>query len=368
MSMEDKYLKYKNKYISIKDNYNRILDENKNLKIKYLELQKSTETLTEQTKTGTEKGKKIETETRTETRTKTETGTSTGTEKKPIEKTVNFILNKNAGFFSVFFFLVQSYIYAKKTNKTFCVNSDDWTYKYSNGWTDYFDTNYDCKNKELDKNQIEIFSHANMPSVPNYSLNDYIAAIKEIYKLKSSLIEKANKIINTLGNYKAVYIRRGDKIAASEAKIISISDIIQKIKIDKDEKLFVQTDDYSVVKEIKRILPTVEIISTVPENKFGSYHHSMWVEVDKNKNKNPNINKIETILDKDSLKIKEDCEELLIGVYICTNAKECWVDKTSNVSRFIKLYSPDTVHIYPVDIKLDYNKTTHCPAYQESFE
>jgi hypothetical protein len=351
MELTEKYLKYKNKYHIIKEKYNELLRENKNLKEKYIQ----SHTLTDS-------------QTATQTATQTTHTTHTTSNNKNI---VKFILNKKAGFFSMFFFMVQAYIYAKKTNKKFCINSDDWTYKYEEGWSDYFETNYECTNEEseeMNEKNIEVFSHYKMENIPNYCLKDYIENIKEIYKLKSYLIEKANKIIEKMGNYKAVYIRRGDKIAASEAKIITTSDIISNIKIDSNHKLFVQTDDYIVVKEIKKLLPNIEVISTVPENKFGSYQNDIYINIDINKGKNKNINNVEAIMNKDLLKMKEDCEELLIGVYICSKAKECWVDKTSNVSRFIKLFSPDTVHIYPNDIKLNYDKITHCPAWQESFD
>lgn len=255
-------------------------------------------------------------------------------------------------------FLIQTYIYAKKNNWDFYISSKKWSYKYDKGWLDYFKSKYEYKHHK----NIEFFSHRKVDNIPNYTLKDYTNGIKDIFQLNNVLLNDATNMIKKLGDYKAVYIRRGDKLI-SEAKYISVNDILDIINIKSGEKLFVQTDDFNVIKEIKNVLPDIKIYSTVPQDKYGSYHSDYWKERDTNKSKTE-LDTIVPIIKKLPKEIKKDTDELLIGVYICANAKECWVDRTSNISRFIKLYSNNKVYTYPNDIKLEFDIPYVNPAFK----
>jgi len=272
-----------------------------------------------------------------------------------LKKDIIFKLNYNAGFYSQLFFLLQAYIHSKKTHSSFYIDSSVWCYTFNKGWNDYFKTNF---NYIKNSNNSIIYSHCNVPKISNYSLNDYINAINDIYILNQDLIEKGNKIITELhNNYISIFIRRGDKFI--ETEFIDISLIISKINITNETILFIQTDDYSVVEQIKILLPNNIIYSTVPKDKKGSYHISSYLHESSNKHLN-----IIPLCNKRKDQIKEDTDELLIGVYVCKMAKECWIDHTSNVSRFIKLSSPNTVKFYSTDLILNYEKITICPAYE----
>lgn len=278
---------------------------------------------------------------------------------KPIKtQIIVFQLNHSHGFYSQLFFLLQTYIYSKTNNYSFYIDSSNWCYTFNKGWNDYFKTSFDyIKNSH---NPI-IYSHCNVHKIPNYSLNDYIYAINDIYILNDDLIKKGNEIINQLdNNYITIYIRRGDKII--EAKFIDISIILSKINITNKTKLFIQTDDYFVVEQINTLLPNNMIYSTIPKEKKGSYHNNYYM-----KRSSKNELNIIPFVDKTIFEKKEDSYELLIGVYVCKMAKECWVDHTSNVSRFIKLSSPNTVKFYSTNLEVNYEKISKCPAYTDSF-
>jgi len=278
-----------------------------------------------------------------------------------IIKNIIFELNHNAGFYSQLFFLLQAYIHSKKTNSQFYIDSSKWCYLYDKGWNDYFETSFNNIKDIKDNHNSIIYCHFNVPNIPNYSLNDYLNSINDIYILNKDLIEKGNKIINDMdNNYIAIYIRRGDKII--ETSFIDITLILSKINITNETKLFIQTDDYSVVRDIKQLLPNNIIFSTVPKEKKGSYHNKSYLQRSLYKESN-----IIPFVNKQKDQIKEDTEELLIGVYICKMAKECWVDRTSNISRFIKLSSPNTVKFYSTNLELNYEKITICPAYGFNF-
>jgi len=266
---------------------------------------------------------------------------------------VVFILNDSAGFYSQFFFLCHSYIFAQKNNYTFFVDSKKWSYTYSNGWHDYFDSLTEISDNVKNDYNLLYYSHKNINESPEnkYTINDYIKCIKEIYILNNSILTKANNyIINTIKSpYISIYIRRGDKIG-TEAQFIDIKDITKSIKINNSTNLFIQTDDYNVIKELKLLYPSNTIHYTVPETSSGSYQNPHYIN-----NNNNNANNI-IISNLNKVDLKNHTEELLIGAYICSKSYESWCDLTSNVSRFIILNNITTIHTYPIDTKLDYNK------------
>jgi len=49
------------------------------------------------------------------------------------------ILNKDAGFFSQFFFMVNHFIYARSNNITHKIDGSQWLFNCSLGWGDYFE-------------------------------------------------------------------------------------------------------------------------------------------------------------------------------------------------------------------------------------
>ena len=49
------------------------------------------------------------------------------------------IFDNKSGFFSMFFFFVNHYIYALKNNLNFEINNANWLFKYNLGWEDYFE-------------------------------------------------------------------------------------------------------------------------------------------------------------------------------------------------------------------------------------
>jgi hypothetical protein len=139
-------------------------------------------------------------------------------------------------------------------------------------------------------------------------------------------------------NYIAIFVRRGDKLI-EEAGYISFVDILAKIPHTEQTVFFIQTDDYGVVEEARRALPTSRIESTVPPTKRGSFHTRR----------------------RSKQQIKEETEEMLVGLSVCLRAPACWTDSTSNVGRFLKLASP-RVRVYPEDFAVDPSYVM-CPAW-----
>jgi hypothetical protein len=245
---------------------------------------------------------------------------------------VIFQLNDKAGFYSVFFFLCQAYIYAKQSNYDFYITQTDWYYAHTKGWHDYFATltlwNPDYAGKYK---QIITMSHMNVTD-EDYTLNDYIQVIKEIYILNPELEFRAKEILAKVNNLISVFVRRGDKITFGEAPFMEIRTILEHTEILPTATIFIQSDDYRVVKEFKEQLPNAAIISTIPPDKFGS-HARIWRRLSAEERK------VQT-------------EEMLIGLYICINSTLCWTDYTSNVGRFLKLANFSNIKFYSIDNKI----------------
>jgi hypothetical protein len=256
------------------------------------------------------------------------------------QQAIIFELNDSAGFYSTFFFMCQAYIYAKKKGAEFYIKNSNWYYTYEKGWHDYFTT---LKNlpSEAKYSKIEKYSHMSCASLPNYTLQEYVDAMKEIYILKPELLSRAQEVEAVT----SLFVRRGDKISSREAVLIETADIVKKTSLATKPAIFIQTDDYSVVEELQALLPESEIKSTVPQDKRGS-HASAWRKLTARER-------------------KQQTEEMLVGLQVCINAPECWSDYTSNVGRFLKLQNPH-VKLYSIDNKipvLHYAKTYRNPAY-----
>ena len=88
---------------------------------------------------------------------------------------IESVLDKSAGFYSELFFLLNHYLYCKINKQNFKINSEEWTFKYKNGWTDYFEP------VELKFNDGEYIKKGHGDIVDNYKLSDYQIAINEIY-------------------------------------------------------------------------------------------------------------------------------------------------------------------------------------------
>lgn len=282
--------------------------------------------------------------------------------KSPVENFQNsraivFNLNGRAGFYSVLFFLCEAYIVAERNNVDFYIIDSEWPYKSEKGWHDYFSTlTVFDKSKESMYNDIIMCSHANLNELKkhytyNLTLSDYMDCIQQIYKLKDNIVSHANKIRGEMNNdYISIFIRRGDKITSGESKFISTQDILNQIHILPKDTIFVQTDDYTVIEEIKSLVPN-KVHSIVPKTKRGSHH--------------------EKLLSLSPTERQAWTEEMLMGLYVCSYAKACWTDGSSNVGRFLKLYSHENTQIYKIENEsyvFDTSRTTVNPAYAGSFQ
>lgn len=235
------------------------------------------------------------------------------------------VLHPGAGFFSVFFFLCKVYLFAKEQGYPFFIEHDSWQYSYKEGWHDYF-TSLDVLKDENGFKEIKRYRPHESGDIPEYSIAQYISAIKEIFKLNKTLLKRVEEVIETLGNdYTSLYVRRGDKV--NEMPLITIEDILKQTDIQDDGgSIFLQTDDFGVVSDIKNRFPSCNIVTLTPDKKVGANNAVMtsW---------SPQQRKIET-------------EELLISCAVFVRAAKGWSYYHSNVGTFHKLSGYNNIEFY----------------------
>ena len=293
-------------------------------------------------------------------------------------------LGRGAGFYSQLFFLINHYLYCKKNNINFIVNSDKWLFKYKNGWEDYFLNINIYEGNDLN----QCYHHHQQ--IGDFTIVEYKNAIDEIYKYNPTIIDKINevkRVINLRHGYDSIFIRRGDKLSG-ESDYISTEKYIEVLLLKKPNchTIFVQTDDYNCYLDIKDYVIknklNINVITICNEELKGG-----MIIFNCNKSgiewavKEHNVNKeyISTVLENlrnvtpiDQLKNEEIYQhtiDMLIGVDIVLYADIVICDYSSNVSRFIKLASKNSSNVFDVnnyDKDIDWNKTK-CPAFELLF-
>ena len=298
------------------------------------------------------------------------------------------VLNKSAGFFSQFFFTMNHYMYCKKRQIDFTVDSSEWTFSYKNWWTDYFKS-IDLRFGDKCSEPSDVrYGHGNV--LEDYTYSEYSKVLREVYQyndfIQSKIDEKRAEL--QLDNYNSIFIRRGDKLLV-ESKLIETQKYIEKL-LEKDpdcNTIFLQTDDYNCFLDIQSYLnenkeikeKNIRLLTLCPETLFGfSMGGTEFYNTSSNFQENqPYIDKIRDMNVKNKLILDMDAESMLdhmvtflVGLDIVLNSKICVTDYSSNVARFIKLWKGDDVytafsgscqyHEAGKDIDMD---MVSCPSY-----
>jgi hypothetical protein len=93
--------------------------------------------------------------------------------------------------------------------------------------------------------------------------------------------------------------------------------------------LFVQTDDYNIMSDVKKCISNCNVKTTCSKHEIGSSYTEMkkWTKEQR----------------------KYETEKLIVEILVFAKAKRAWSDFRSNVGRFHKLYSYNTTFLYPSD-------------------
>jgi hypothetical protein len=230
-----------------------------------------------------------------------------------------FQLTNHHGFFSSLFFLISSYCYAKHIGLPFFIQNNGWQYTHKLGWHDYFSSLL-----ELPEHHEYLVYTSNAGYTP--SEEEIITALREIYTPHSHIIGQIPKYDTS------IYVRRGDKYV--ESSFVS-EEVILQICFP-PSPLFVQSDDYTVIEKFQSLLPTHIIETLTLPTERGSYYCKEYV----------NVNNITPNLEKSPQQIFDETCVFLRAIQICIQSKVCWTDSESNVGKFQKYMSPNTVQFY----------------------
>lgn len=253
------------------------------------------------------------------------------------EKAIVFagLNNGGHGFYSALLYLLHTYIHAKKTGADYFVKDNaDWPYRFEKGWHDYFTTLKMADDLSPYKD-VKEYTFYTANELPPYTVRDYADAIRNVYVLRPDLIEKADALKKEMGNnYTSILIRRGDKTNGSRKEMdqLSLEDIFKMTSIkDEPGNLFIATDDYTVIEEAKKLLPSKRIWNLVKENDRGAY--------------------LNTIRDEKTPQEKKDhIDTLLISTEVFMGGKPAWTDIRSRTGVFQTRYDWENVKMYPIPI------------------
>jgi hypothetical protein len=290
-------------------------------------------------------------------------------------------LTKNAGFYSQLFFLINHYLTAKKNNMKFKIKSDGWLFKYEKGWDDYFE-NVDI----LEGSYSENICKCHYMCMDTFTITEYKAIIKDIYKYNEKTKKKIEEIIKQLNikDYDSIFIRHGDKLGG-ESNYVPLEKYITVLlnKNPNCHTIFLQTDDYNVYIELQKYIIEkqlqITVISLCKEHtKGGMIIFNMNIAGVEQALHEHDINKpyITTVIDNlrksvaidrmNNDEIYQHTMDMIIGIDIVLNSNICICEYSSNVSRFIKLAHNDSNNVYDVNYpndNIDWNNTT-CPSFE----
>ena len=294
-------------------------------------------------------------------------------------------LDDYAGFFSGFFFTMNHYIYSKENNINFKLNTDNWLFKYKEGWTDYFESIDINDNIIEDKKEDIIVKHGNV--LYNYPLFEYRNIIPMIYKYnnttKSKIYEKMKELNIIDKSFDSIFIRRGDKLFEESALIPTekyLDLLLKKNPLCTD--LFIQTDDYNCFTEIKQIIESrklniqlytlcspnemgvivIEHTNTILNYKQDTIRKDNKEYLDKIRN---NLLKTKPVYLMTPVEKYNHTINMIIGIDIVLHSNICITDFQSNATRFIKLAHLHNSNIFSVlnptrEVDLNY---CICPSY-----
>ena len=288
-----------------------------------------------------------------------------------------FYLSENdGGFFCQIWKLVSNYLYAKKYNLQFLIDDSKWLFKNKLGWRDYFTSLSLVSEQTTIYNPIHDQCNIEDARLNQFSLNEYINAIKEIFVFNSNMdnIYKKKKALLP-DMYNSIMIRRGCKMYG-ESKYISTDNYVKKLIEINNFDIFVQTDDYTAYEEVCKVVKdyglNINVTTTCPLTQRGAFVFNYQPDIGSpisNLNNEyllnlKNVNQ-KSINSYSAEEMKEHVEEMLIGLKLCAESNYLVTDFQSNVTRFLLCIHNNPAHILSIgDVnKPLFNVALKCPAH-----
>ena len=288
-------------------------------------------------------------------------------------------LDKSAGFFSVLFFTMNHYIYCKKKNINFIIDSSEWMFLCKFGWEDYF-----CNIDIIEYDESPYNKNVGFGNIlEDYPIYEYKEYLWDFYKYNEKTKAQILKVKNELGllpsEYGSIFIRRGDKLFCESKLFESIIYIQLLLSKSPDCKIiFLQTDDYTCYEELDEYIKSnnldIELITLCKKDCRGALVSRSPNFIQTNiKSNEEYVNKIRNnlqntveVMNMNSEQLYQHTIDMIVGLDIVFHSSICILDYQSNVSRFIKLAHKSIDNVFDVNgIDIDLNKQI-CPAYPQS--
>ena len=300
-------------------------------------------------------------------------------------------MDEFAGFYSMLFFTANHYMYCKKNNIYFKLDTDKWLYKSKNGWTDYF------KPLSIPVTSSEFLGEAKSPLIQRYGHSDLLGnffiheyrhvLLNNIYLyndvIKEKIIETKKKLnLEEIGSYDSIFIRRGDKLIYESDYYSTENYVLLLLEKNPNCKtIFLQTDDYNCFLEIEKYIIEknldIKVITlchpylkgmVIFEKEIHCIEHAYNSDKPNNeyfKSISEELKKTKPVCNMNSEEKFQHTLELLIGIDIVLHSKYCILDNQSNVSRFISITHDNIKNVFDIrypNENYDMNRT-RSPAY-----
>jgi glycosyltransferase involved in cell wall biosynthesis len=269
--------------------------------------------------------------------------------------------NEN-GFFSVFFFFLQTYIYCKTNNILLYIKDNNWKFKHTKGLDDYLILNnyiskYPITTNDNDNNNNNIICTHNKSVNINYNLNTYRKYSKELFNIDKNILNE----YNLPDEYNTIFIRGGDKLLY-EAQKIHVKHYINKLyEIDRNTKnLFIHSDDNLIVQEVEDYIKE----NNIAVNSFKITDNTgNGGAVIMNRLKYGTCSNIKSVDDMSSYEKNTHTTLFLNAIEIMRKSKNIICSFDTNVSRFMKLNFDNNVYSVNTPNIIDFDKITHNPSF-----
>ena len=249
-----------------------------------------------------------------------------------------FVFSGSAGFGSVTNVMIHAIQEAKDAGRDFYLKDANWDGGSLVKWHDGFKT-LTVYNRDTHGEGEEV-GHPRFHGIKPHTFSQLSNIVKEILVPTDTLAQKAKEFTESIGGpYISLYVRRGDKVngcgvAPKEMDLISTADLLKEFKVrDDGRRIFIMTDDYTVVDEVKKELPSCKVFTLTPETNRGLA--------------------LNAIIGFDPEKRKKHSDELVVSIQVFLNGEKGWSDNRSNMGRLLKLAGADKVHLYPASAHLN---------------
>lgn len=290
--------------------------------------------------------------------------------------------NNQSGFFSMFFFFVNQYIYASQNNLNLKINSENWLFKGEKGWEDYF-INIDINNNK-DTDIIECEWNKILQNFPLFEYKNILDKIWIYNEKTKDLIQNKKKEFNLENeNYASIFIRRGDKLVAEANIINSYLYLDFLLELNPNYKLiYLQTDDYNCYLDLINYVKLKNLDIKILSNCRKEYEGGMVIfDFHKNNIINKNIRKENNLYVENNIKSFQNTKpinlmkgnemydhiiEMIIGIDIVLNSKLVVADFSSGVANFIKLKHKTPETVWSMQNKSNYINYDNiiCPSFK----